>query len=577
MSESKTISSLLVANRGEIAIRIMRTARELGIRTVAVYSDGDRFSLHNEFADEARYIGPTPAADSYLNIEAVIEAAEGVDAIHPGYGFLAENSTFARAVQEAGHVWIGPPADAIEMMGDKIDARRAAERAHAQPVPGTTEPLTSPDDVREFADQHGLPLVIKASGGGGGRGMRVITDMEEIDSAFDSAAREVGAAFANTELYLERFLTRPRHIEAQIGVDNYGNGVFYGERDCSTQRRNQKLIEEAPATGLAVGVREVIAERALAIAAACGYRNLGTVEFLVSGDEVFFLEMNTRIQVEHAVTEQVTGIDLVAEQIRIASGERLEPGHRHVHGHAIEFRINAEDPFDGFRPTPGTITQYLEPAGPGIRVDSGVRAGRQVSEAYDNLISKLIVHSDTRDASIRRARRALDEYQIEGVPTTIEAHRLLIDIPAFVEARIHTQLVESEVEFDGPPAAQAAAAKAVEHRRLTTEIDGRLHHVDVWIPGAEPGSKRPPPMPDVSSLSDSSDGSVTAPMQGTIVSVEVKLGEKVTAGQVLCILEAMKMENEVASPVSGVIDSIAVSEGDTVIPGQLIAAISHAE
>ncbi len=573
------ITSLLVANRGEIAIRIMRTARELGIRTVGVYSDADRHAKHARYADEAFRIGPAPAAASYLNIDAILAAAQraDVDAVHPGYGFLSENGAFARAVTGAGLTWVGPPASAIDTMGDKIAARRAAEIAHARPVPGTSGALDGPEGVREFADRYGLPIVIKAAGGGGGRGMRVISDPGEIEASYESAAREAHAAFSNEELYVERFLVRPRHIEAQIARDKFGNGAFYGERDCSTQRRNQKLIEEAPAVGLPVGVREVISERALAIADACDYHSVGTVEFLVDGDEVYFLEMNTRLQVEHPVTELVTGIDLVAEQFRIARGEAIEPGYRTIRGHAIEFRINAEDPSNGFRPAPGTITNYREPGGPGVRVDSGVEEGSAVSDAYDNLISKLIVFGPDREAAIARGKRSLDEYRIDGIPTTMTAHLAILDQPLFLAGTMHTQFIESEMSFgdlssSGP--GEAPMTPSPEKRTFVVELEGKHHVVDIWIPQGSRGSRRPPNMPEVGTLSNSSDGSIVAPMQGTIVEIDVEEGQMVEAGDIICVLEAMKMENEISSPIAGVIERIGVSERESVPAGRLIAVVN---
>ncbi|NNL47662.1 MAG: ATP-grasp domain-containing protein, partial [Acidimicrobiia bacterium] len=511
------INSVLIANRGEIAIRIMRSARELDIRTVAVYSDADRHAVHTRYADEAYYIGPAPAASSYLDHDSILEAARraGVDAIHPGYGFLSENAAFARSVAAAGFTWIGPPADAIEIMGDKIEARRAAEMARANPIPGTSDPLAGPHEVHEFADRHGLPVVIKAAGGGGGRGMRVIDRAADIDGAYESAAREAHAAFSNADLYMERFLLEPRHIEAQIGRDTFGNGAFYGERDCSTQRRNQKLIEEAPAIGLPVGVREVLAERALGIAEACDYHSVGTVEFLVDGEDVYFLEMNTRLQVEHPVTELVTGIDLVAEQLRIARGEAIEPGHRPIRGHAIEFRINAEDPFDNFRPTPGTITVYREPGGPGVRVDSGFEEQSTIPDAYDNLIAKLIVFGPDRGIAIARGKRSLAEFLIRGIPTTIPAHEAILEHPTFQSGAVHTQFVETTMTFDQPVAdpftADAGGAhRPHELRTFEVELDGRHHSVEVWVPDGARGSRKPPPMPTVGTISQNNDGSITA-------------------------------------------------------------------
>ncbi|RPI25537.1 MAG: ATP-grasp domain-containing protein, partial [Actinobacteria bacterium] len=415
------VDSVLIANRGEIAVRVIRAARDLGLRTIAVYSELDRDAVHVEMADEAWNVGTAPAAESYLNAARILEVAHqtGADAIHPGYGFLAENAGFARAVADAGLIWVGPPADAIAMMGDKIASRRTAAAAGVPSVPGTEEPLRSEADAEAFAAEHGFPLAIKASAGGGGRGLKVVRQPGELAAAFESAGREAQAWFGNPEVYVERYLDKARHIEAQILFDRHGNGVYLGERDCSLQRRHQKLVEETPAPGFSDEQRAQHAEYSLAVARAAGYENAGTVEFLMDADgSLYFLEMNTRIQVEHTITEAVTGVDLVAEQLRIAAGEKLgfsDTPHRV--GHAIEFRINAEDPAHGFLPTPGTLVKYREPAGPGVRVDSGVRQGSTISQYYDNLIAKLVVWGRDREEAIRRGKRALEEFEIGGVST----------------------------------------------------------------------------------------------------------------------------------------------------------------
>jgi acetyl-CoA/propionyl-CoA carboxylase biotin carboxyl carrier protein len=578
------VDSVLIANRGEIAVRIIRAAQEMGLRAVAVYSDLDRDALHTRLADEAWNIGPAPAAESYLNAEAILAAAarSGAQAVHPGYGFLSENAGFARRVTEAGLSWVGPPPEAIATMGDKIASRRAAEAAGVAGVPGTLEPVRSTADLRAVADAYGLPVVIKAAHGGGGRGLRVVRNAEDLDRAFEAARREADAYFANPEVYVERFLERPRHIEAQVLCDRHGNAVFLGERDCSLQRRHQKLVEETPSAVLSERQRQRLGRAALAVAQAAHYESAGTVEFLLDAEGTFhFLEMNTRLQVEHAVTEAVTGVDLVKEQLRIAAGERLSIGEVAPRGHAIEFRINAEDPGRGFQPCPGRITEYRAPGGAGVRVDSGYEAGATISQYYDSLIAKLVVWGRDRAEAMSRARRALAEFHIAGVPTTIPFHRLVLDLPSFLSGEHHVGTVESDLDLSGlaQPEPEPAPESAAAGRTMTVEVGGRRFEVRLWAPeGPETeGARRPParrrlPNPGRVEFAEP-QGVITAPMQGTIVKVHHRAGEAVEAGAPLFILEAMKMENEIRSPVAGQLIDLRVREGDLVPAGQVLAIV----
>ncbi len=576
------MKSLLVANRGEIAVRVIRTAREMGLRTIAVYSELDRDARHVELADEAWNAGPAPAADSYLNQNRILQIAHesGAEAIHPGYGFLSENASFARAVAEAGIVWVGPPASAIEAMGDKITSRRNAEKFGVPTVPGITDPVTTVDEIRQLAERFGYPVAIKAAHGGGGKGLRVVHDENELADAFDGARREADAYFGNPEVYVEKYLEQPRHVEAQVLFDSQGKGVFLGERDCSVQRRHQKLIEETPSPGLTPRQRRAMGRAALAAGKSCGYVSAGTVEFLLDRQgDFFFLEMNTRLQVEHTVTEMVTGLDMVEWQLRIAAGESLtfdEPAPR---GHAIEFRINAEDPHNGFLPTPGQVVEWQEPAGPGVRVDSWVTPGTNVTQYYDNLMAKLVVWAPDRAAAISRGRRALEEFKVEGVATTIPAHLAVLAHPDFLSGNHHTRWMEESVDMGlaRPDAPQVLPTEEeLERRDITVEIGGRRFTVSYWAPEpAAAGSqvKRRPPRLNLSRSGGVSDGVVTAPMQGTIVKVHVTAGSKVTEGDPICVLEAMKMENEVRAPASGELVDLRVQPGDTVTPGQVIAIV----
>ncbi|MDJ0959887.1 MAG: acetyl-CoA carboxylase biotin carboxylase subunit [Acidimicrobiia bacterium] len=583
-----SVKSVLIANRGEIAVRVIRAAAELGLRTIAVYSELDRDAVHVELADEAWNIGPPPAAESYLDIERIIEVVQesGADAVHPGYGFLAENADFARAVMDAGRIWVGPSPEAIALMGDKISARRAAEAAGVPMVPGTLDPVTSLDEVAAFASANGFPLAIKAAAGGGGRGLKVVRAEDELEPAFESAGREAQAWFGNPEVYIERYLDRPRHIEAQVILDGHGNGVFLGERDCSIQRRHQKLIEETPAPGLDDATRAKIGEAAIAVAHAADYVNAGTVEFLLDDDgtSFYFLEMNTRIQVEHTITEMVTGIDLVKEQLRIAAGEKLSFGPTPANGHAIEFRINAEDASNNFLPNPGDLVEYREPAGLGVRVDSGVRSGSSISQYYDNMIAKLVVWGRDRDEAMARGRRCLSAFVIRGVETTIPAHLEIMATDAFVDGDYYTRYVEEQMDFTHLESHTAPALpeeEENEERSMTVEVGGRRYTVKFWAPvmsapvagGARPSPRRRPPKLERSGAAADGAGVVTAPMQGTIVKVHKPAGSPVEAGEPIIVLEAMKMENEIKAPADGEIVDLRVQPGDTVAVGAVLMVI----
>jgi acetyl-CoA/propionyl-CoA carboxylase biotin carboxyl carrier protein len=575
------IKSLLIANRGEIAVRVMRTARDMGIRTIAIYSELDRDALHVELADEAWNAGPAPAAESYLNQDRVLQIAHesGAEALHPGYGFLSENAGFAKAVADAGVIWVGPSAEAIQAMGDKITSRRNAEAFGVPTVPGITEPVTDIAEVVELAKDFGYPIAIKAAHGGGGKGLRVVRSEDEVSDAFDGARREAEAYFGNPEVYVEKYLEDTRHIEAQILFDNNGHGVFLGERDCSVQRRHQKLIEETPSPGFSVKQRRALGKAALAAGKSCSYVNAGTVEFLADRDgDFYFLEMNTRLQVEHTVTEMVTGIDLVEWQLRIASGEDLDLPEIEPRGHAIEFRINAEDPYSGYLPTPGQIVEWREPSGPGVRLDGWIRPGTTVSQYYDNLMAKLVVWGPDRATAINRGRRALEEFVIRGVSTTIPAHLAVLDHPDFIAGDHHTKWMEETIVLggsspDAPPS--LPEDEAMSRKDIKVEIGGRRFSVSYWAPESTPDGpiRRRPPKMSSSAGSAVADGVVTAPMQGTIVKVSVAAGQRVKAGDPICVLEAMKMENEVKSPSNGEVIDLRIEPGDTVASGQVIAIV----
>jgi acetyl-CoA/propionyl-CoA carboxylase biotin carboxyl carrier protein len=582
-------SKVLVANRGEIAIRVFRTLRELGIGTVAVYSDADRSSAHVTYADEAHLIGAGLPAESYLNQERVLDAARraGAQAVHPGYGFLAENADFARACGEQGLVWIGPPPEAIEAMGSKIEARERMRAAGVPIIPGVTRPVESAEQVRGLGDELGWPIAIKASAGGGGKGLKVVRDPADVERAFESARREGEAYFSDPAVYVERYLADPRHVEVQVLADAHGNVIHLGERDCTIQRRHQKLVEETPSPAVDNAMREQIGAIAVEAARAVGYRSAGTIEGLLSREgEYFFLEMNTRIQVEHTVTEMVTGLDLVREQVLIAAGQPLSVRQEdvHLHGHSIECRINAEDVSSGFLPTPGTITRYREPSGPGVRVDSGVIAGSQISPLYDPMIAKLVVHGVDREHARRRMLRALDEFSIEGVKTLIGFHKALLTHPCFVEAETCHGLVESELlaaragEFENgrPVGRPDVGAAAVREAVRSVEVDGRRFEVRVLRPEpafAELGRRRRERSRSGGKAGAGRDA-VVSPMQGTVLAVEVAEGDEVEAGQVICIIEAMKMENEVHAHRSGTVAELSVAPGQPVKTGQVICVVT---
>jgi acetyl-CoA/propionyl-CoA carboxylase, biotin carboxylase, biotin carboxyl carrier protein len=582
-------SKVLVANRGEIAIRIFRTLRELAISPVAVYSEADRGSLHAEVADEAYLLGPGPPAESYLAQERVIDAARraGAEAIHPGYGFLAENAEFARAVDRAGLVWIGPPPEAIEVMGSKIAARERMQAAGVPIIAGTTEPVSSADEVRSLGDEIGWPIAIKASAGGGGKGLKVVRSRDEVDRAFESAQREGEAYFSDPAVYVERYLEDPRHVEVQVLADAHGNVLHLGERDCTIQRRHQKLVEETPSPAVSAELRERIGGIAVDAARAVGYRSAGTIEGLLSKDgEYFFLEMNTRIQVEHTVTELVTGLDLVREQVLIAAGEPLWLRQEDVrlNGHAIECRINAEDPSNGFLPAPGRITGYREPSGPGVRVDSGVDRGREVVALYDPLVAKLCVHGIDREHARRRMLRALSEYRIDGVTTLVGFHRALLEHPCFVKDGACHGVVESEElaerarELSHETTTLSSSADitgTLREHRVHAELDGRRFDLKLLLP--EPPhaelARRRRDRSGAGGSHGAAKDAVVSPMQGTVLAVEVAEGDEVEAGQVLCIVEAMKMENEIAAHRAGRVSGLSVAAGESVKTGQVICIV----
>ena len=608
---------VLVANRGEIAVRVMRACDELGIGTVAVYSEADKHSGHVRYADEAYNVGPARAADSYLDQEAIVEAAHqaDADAIHPGYGFLAENASFARKVENAdGITWVGPTGDAMEKLGEKTKARNIMQEADVPIVPGTTDPVTDPEAVVEFGEENGFPVAIKAEGGGGGRGMKIVHSADEAEEQLESAKREGEAYFSNDSVYLERYLENPRHIEIQIIADHHGNVRHLGERDCSLQRRHQKVIEEGPSAALSDDLREQIGEAARRGVRAADYYNAGTVEFLVEedpdreADEVlgpdtnfYFLEVNTRIQVEHCVTEEITSIDIVKWQIRVAQEERLsfEQDDVEREGHAIEFRINAENAANDFAPAnSGSLETYDPPGGIGVRMDDALRQGDDLVTDYDSMIAKLIVHGSDRDEAIERGKRALAEFDVEGFPTVIPFHRLMLTDEAFVASTHTTKYLDETLEKERIEAAQErwgtgtessdADDEEVLKREFTVEVNGKRFDVDLEEHGAPPidvgdvdtddsGPQRPQ-----AGGSDGGGGGggssaegqeVTAEMQGTILEVSVDEGDDIEAGDVLCVLEAMKMENDIVAERGGVINDIAVGEGDSVDMGDLLFVI----
>jgi acetyl-CoA/propionyl-CoA carboxylase biotin carboxyl carrier protein len=587
--------AVLVANRGEIAIRVMRTLREMGIRSVAVYSEADRDALFVQFADEAHSLGAGPAADTYLNIPKILEvaAAAGAEAVHPGYGFLAENAPFARACEDAGVTFIGPPADAIDAMGSKTAARALMDAAGVPIVPGVTEGVADVAEATGIAEQIGYPIAVKAAAGGGGKGFRVALSPEDLEGAFEGARRESEKFFADSTVYLERYLPDPRHVEIQVLADAHGTTLWLGERDCSVQRRHQKLVEETPSPIVGEDLRRRMGEASVHAAEAVGYRSAGTLEYLVSGEEFFFLEMNTRIQVEHTVTEMVTGLDLIREQIRIAAGEAIGLTQDDIHprGHAFECRINAEDAEKRFLPTPGPITAYREPAGPGVRVDSGVQGGSVISDMYDPMVAKLITWDVDRERARMRMLRALDEYVVEGTTTLIPFHIWLLQQQDFIDGGACHEALKLMAEEntplpprDGgpPPAPEAPEAGPVAERAMVAEVGGRRFDVRLFIPEKDLGPAGAPAPTRKrerrggghhGSAGGGATGEVHSPMQGTVLSVAVEAGREVAEGDVICIVEAMKMENEVTAHTGGTISAINVEAGQSVAADEVIAVI----
>jgi acetyl-CoA/propionyl-CoA carboxylase, biotin carboxylase, biotin carboxyl carrier protein len=582
---------VLVANRGEIAIRVMRTLEELGVDSVAVYSEPDREAPHVRRAGEAYLLGPGPATESYLKVERILEVAEqaGAEAIHPGYGFLAENAAFARACEEAGIVFIGPPADAIDAMGSKTRAREIMRDAGVPIVPGTTDPVETVEDARTVIDESiGYPVAIKAAGGGGGKGFRVAESEDELEKAFEGAAREGEKFFSDATVYVERYLPDPRHVEVQVLADGAGNVIHLFERDCSVQRRHQKLIEESPAPAVDPELRERIGRIGTEAARAVGYRSAGTVEGLLQDGEYFFLEMNTRVQVEHCVTEMVTGIDIVREQVKIAAGEPLGYAQEDVvlRGHAIECRINAEDAAKNFAPAPGTVGSYREPAGPFVRVDSGAEEGYEVLPLYDPMIAKLIVWDVDREASTRRMLRALGEFEIGGLKTLIPFHQALLATEQWARGETCRDLVEDkdwlkQLAFPAPEKASDEEPDEKVERDYAVEVSGRKFEVKVigapFAPnGAAPaGAARQAPRRERKSDAGGggAPGALISPLQGTVLKVAVEQGATVEEGALVCVIEAMKMENEITAPSAGTVEELSVAEGGAVATGDTIAVI----
>jgi acetyl-CoA/propionyl-CoA carboxylase biotin carboxyl carrier protein len=570
---------VLIANRGEISVRITRALREMGITSVAAYSDPDREALHASIADEAYYVGPAPATESYLNVERLIEVARmsGAGAVHPGYGFLAESAAFARAVEEAGLVWIGPHPKAIEAMGSKVESRRLMAQAGVPMVPGTEGSIASAKQVSLFGEEHGFPVAVKASAGGGGKGFAVARDASEAGSAFERASREGEAYFGDGSVYVEMYLSAPRHVEIQVVRDRHGNAVHLGERDCSIQRRHQKLIEECPSPAIDPTMRGAMGEAGLAAAEAVDYDNVGTVEFLLDGDQFYFLEMNTRVQVEHPVTEEVTGIDIVKTGIRIAAGEELSFSQRDIswRGHSIEVRLNAEDASNDFAPSPGIVMAYQEPGGPGIRVDSSLRGPGVVAESYDPLFAKLIVRGVDREEALARLRRALAEFRVEGISTTLPFYRAILDDEAFVSGDYTTGFIAERMQrLEIQPAITGETGEAPEKRarEVEVEVNGKLFKVRVF--GDEDATGGPPRRRrGATRRASASGGAIKAPMQGTIVKVLVHEGQEVVADEPVCILEAMKMESEVRSQKAGTVSEVRVEAGQTVRSGDTLISV----
>jgi acetyl-CoA/propionyl-CoA carboxylase biotin carboxyl carrier protein len=584
------VQKVLIANRGEIAVRVARACRDAGLASVAVYADPDRDALHVEVADEAFALGGSSAAETYLDIAKIIDVAKraGADAVHPGYGFLSENADFAQAVIDAGLTWIGPPPDAIRSLGDKVSARHIAARAGAPQVPGTPDPVSNADEVIAFAQEHGLPIAIKAAFGGGGRGLKVARTIEEIPELYDSAVREAVAAFGRGECFVERYLDRPRHVETQVLADTHGNVVVVSTRDCSLQRRHQKLVEEAPAPYLSEEQLTELYRASKAIMREAGYYNAGTCEFLVGEDgTISFLEVNTRLQVEHPVSEEVAGIDLVREQFRIAEGGVIDYDDPVLRGHSIEFRINGEDPGRGFLPAPGVLTEWVAPSGPGVRVDAGFRQGDVIGGNFDSLLAKLIVTGRDREEALERSRRALAEFRVEGIATALTFHRAVVDDAAFAPTdgspfQVHTRWIETEFDNQIPAyTGTVDSPEAADDREtVTVEVDGK--RLAVTLPAglgasarpasngaAKPGRKR-----ERATVGGASGDAVAAPMQGTVVKVAVEEGQTVQAGDLIVVLEAMKMEQPLTAHKAGTVTGLEATVGTTVPTGTVLCQIS---
>ena len=567
------MKSVLIANRGEIAIRIARAARDHGVKSIAIYADGDRNALHVKACDEAFALGGVTATETYLNIEKIISVAKksGAEAIHPGYGFLSENAKFAQAVIDAGLIWVGPPPAAIAALGDKVSARKIAAQVGAPLVAGTPDPVASSTEVLAFAKEFGLPVAIKAAHGGGGRGLKVAFTMEEIPELFDSAVREAVSAFGRGECFVERYLDRPRHVETQVLADTHGNVIVVSTRDCSLQRRHQKLVEEAPAPFLSQSQIEELYRSSKEIIRAAGYVGAGTCEFLVGLDgTISFLEVNTRLQVEHPVSEEVSGLDLVREQFRIADGEKISSTDPALRGHSIEFRINGEDPGRNFLPTPGVITKWIEPSGPGIRVDAGFTKGDVIGGNFDSLLAKLVVTGSTRKQALERARRALAEFQIEGIATALPFHRAVINDEAFINEpfAVYTGWIESEFNNQIPPygsTSEESTTPVIEE--VVVEVNG--HRFEVGI--LSPIRKRKRALSARTALQ--TGDSLTTPMQGTVVKIEVTEGQVVEEGELIVVLEAMKMEQPLKAHKGGKVSELTVSVGDTLASGTLLCKI----
>jgi acetyl-CoA/propionyl-CoA carboxylase biotin carboxyl carrier protein len=583
------VQKVLIANRGEIAIRVARACRDAGLTSVAVYADPDRDALHVELADEAYALGGATAAETYLDIAKIIDVARrcGADAVHPGYGFLSENADFAQAVIDAGLTWIGPPPEAIRSLGDKVSARHIAARAGAPQVPGTPDPVVSADEVVAFAQEHGLPIAIKAAFGGGGRGLKVARTLEEIPELYDSAVREAVAAFGRGECFVERYLDRPRHVETQVLADMHGNVVVVSTRDCSLQRRHQKLVEEAPAPFLTDEQVAELYRASKAIMREAGYHNAGTCEFLVGEDgTISFLEVNTRLQVEHPVSEEVAGIDLVREQFRIAEGGVIDYDDPVLRGHSIEFRINGEDPGRGFLPAPGVLTEWVAPSGPGVRVDAGFRQGDVIGGNFDSLLAKLIVTGRDREEALERSRRALAEFRVEGIATALTFHRAVVEDRAFAPEGdtpfgVHTRWIETEFNNTIPPYDGTVDSPDTDSGRetISVEVDGK--RLAVTLPaglgasarpsgnGAKPGRKR-----ERSAGAGASGDAVAAPMQGTVVKVAVEEGQTVAEGDLIVVLEAMKMEQPLTAHKAGTVTGLDAAVGVTVPTGTVLCQIT---